>query len=149
MNIILVLAARYGFAAEGPTSSHDQYRERAASALADVNRSRPMVSESDLLDLPTPFTACIRGSGALGQPRVVSFHADCHGRIRSGPEATWMPFTGQQVNTYGPRPQRIFLMDATRSGLPGTVLHVFSGTTATMRVALLSLLDVVDASGPR
>ena len=59
-----------------------------------------------------------------------------------------MPFTGQQVNTYGPRPQRIFLMDATRAGLPVTVLHVFADTTATMRVKLLSLFTVVDASGP-
>jgi hypothetical protein len=59
-----------------------------------------------------------------------------------------MPFTGQQVNTYGPRPQRIFLMDATRSGVPITVLHVFADATATMRVKLLSLFTVVDASGP-
>jgi hypothetical protein len=59
-----------------------------------------------------------------------------------------MPFTGQQVNTFGPRPQRIFLMDATRSGFPVTVLHVFVHGTATMRVRLLSLFTVVDASGP-
>ena len=59
-----------------------------------------------------------------------------------------MPFTGEQVNTYGPSPQRIFLMDATRSGLPVTVLHEFVDTTATMRVKLLSLVTVVDASGP-
>jgi hypothetical protein len=79
---------------------------------------------------------------------VVSFRADFHGRIRSAPDAAWMPFTGQQVNTYGPHPQRIFLMDATRSGLPLTVLHEFAHTTATMRVKLLSLYTVVDASGP-
>jgi hypothetical protein len=59
-----------------------------------------------------------------------------------------MPFGGQQVNTYGPRPQRIFLMDATRSGLPVTVLPVFVDSTATVRVKLLSLFTVVDASGP-
>jgi hypothetical protein len=59
-----------------------------------------------------------------------------------------MPFTGRQVNTYGPRPQRIFSMDATRSGLPVTVLHVFADSGATMRVKLLSVLSMVDASGP-
>jgi hypothetical protein len=59
-----------------------------------------------------------------------------------------MPFTGEQVNTYGSRPQRIFLMDATRGGLPVTVLHEFADTTATMRVKLLSFFSVVDASGP-
>ena len=148
VNLVLVLAAGYGFAAEGPTSFHAQYRERATSRTC---RRRPFAAvrdEADLVDLPTPLAAYVRRSGALGQPRVVSFHADFHGRIRSGPDAAWMPFTGQQVNTYGPRPQRIFLMDATRSGLPVTVLHVFADTTATMRVKLLSLFTVVDASGP-
>jgi hypothetical protein len=148
VNLVLVLAAGYGFAAEGPTSFHDQYREGAARALAAVDPSPPTISEADLVDLPRPLAAYIRRSGAVGRPRVVSFRADFHGRIRSGPDAAWMPFTGQQVNTYGPRPQRIFLMDATRSGLPVTVLHVFADTTATMRVKLLTLLTVVDASGP-
>jgi hypothetical protein len=148
VNLILVLGAGYGFAAEGPSSFHAQYRERASRALSDLNPSPAVVEESDLVDLPRPLAAYIRRSGAVGQPRVISFHADFHGRIRSGPDAAWMRFTGQQVNTYGPRPQRIFLMDATRSGLPVTVLHVFVDTTATMRVKLLSLVTVVDASGP-
>ena len=148
VNLILLLAAGYGFAAEGPSSFHAQYRERAAHALADVSLSPAVLEEADLVDLPSPVAAHIRRSGALGQPRVVSFHADFHGRIRSGPDATWMPLTGQQVNTYGPRPQRIFLIDATRSGLPVTVMHVFADTTSTMRAKLLSLFTVVDASGP-
>jgi hypothetical protein len=148
VNLILVLVAGYGFAAEGPTSFHAQYGERATRAIADADPSPATVHETDLIGLPQPLAAYIRRSGAVGQPRVVSLHADFHGRIRSGPAAAWMPFTGEQVNTYGPRPQRIFLMDATRSGLPLTVLHEFADTTATMRVKLLSLFTVVDASGP-
>lgn len=148
VNLVLVLAAGIGFATEGPSSFHAQYRERAAQAVAAVNPSPAVLDTADLVDLPSPLAAYIRRSGAVGQPRVVSFHADFHGRIRSGPDAAWMPFTGQQVNTYGPRPRRIFLMDATRSGLPVTVLHVFTDTTATMRVKLLSLFTMVDASGP-
>lgn len=149
VNILLVLAAGYGLAFEGPTSFHAQYRRRATQALADVTPCPAVLDESDLADLPSPLAAYIRRSGALGQPRVISFHADIHGRIRSGPNAAWMPFTGEQLNTYGPRPQRIFLMDARRSGLPVTVLHEFVDTTATMRVKLLSLITLVDASGPQ
>lgn len=148
VNLILVLAAGYGFAAEGPTSFHAQYRQHVSQALADVDPASAVLAESDLVGLPAPLAAYIRRSGAVGRPRVVSFRADFHGRIRSGPDAAWMPFTGQQVNTYGPRPQRIFLMDATKSGLPVTVLHVFADTTATMRVKLLSLFTMVKASGP-
>ena len=148
VNLVLVLAAGFGFAAEGPSSFHARYQDRAAQALAELNPSPAVLDEADLVDLPRPLAAYIRRSGAVGQPRVVSFHAEFHGRIRSGPDAAWMPFSGEQVNTYGPRPQRIFLMDATRSGLPVTVLHVFADTTATMRVKLLSLFTMVDASGP-
>ena len=148
VNLVLLLLAGYGFADEGPTSFHARYRDRVSQALADVDVSLAVLDEPDLTHLPAPLADYIRGSGAIGQPRVVSFRADFHGRIRSGPDAAWMPFTGQQVNTYGPRPQRIFLMDATKGGLPVTVLHVFQDATATMRVKLLSLFTVVDASGP-
>ena len=71
-----------------------------------------------------------------------SFSAEFHGRIRSGPDEAWMSFTGKQLNTFGPRPRRVFLMDATRSGLPVTVLHSFKDTTATMRAKVL-------VAGPR
>ncbi|WP_344811741.1 DUF6544 family protein [Microlunatus aurantiacus] len=59
-----------------------------------------------------------------------------------------MPFTGEQVNTFGPRPSRRFLMDATRGGLPVDVLHVYQEATATMRVDLCSLVPMVNAGGP-
>ena len=40
------------------------------------------------------------------------------------------------------------IMDATRSGLPVTVLHEFADATATMRAKVLSAVTVVDAAGP-
>lgn len=148
VNLVLVIAAGYGFASEGPTGFHAQYRDGAARALAEIDASPAVLSDADLVDLPAPLAAYIRHSGAVGQPRVVSFHADFHGRIRSGPDAAWMPFTGEQLNTYGPRLQRIFFMDATRSGLPVVILHEYVDATATMRVKLLSLVPVTNASGP-
>jgi hypothetical protein len=148
INVILVLAAVYGFVSVGPTSFHAQWRDQAARALADIALAPAVVTEADLAGLPEPLAAYVRRSGAVGKPRVVSFYADIHGRIRSGPDKAWMPFTGRQLNTYGPRPQRMFLMDASRSGLPVTVLHLFGDSTATMRVRLLSLVPVVDAAGP-
>ena len=147
-NVILLLAAAYGFAALGPTSFHAQYDDLAAEAVADASpEPGALVSERDLAELPEPLAAYVRRSGALGKPRVRSFSAEFHGRIRSGPDQAWMSFTGKQLNTFGPRPRRVFLMDATRSGLPVTVLHSFKDTTATMRAKVLSLVPVVNASG--
>lgn len=59
-----------------------------------------------------------------------------------------MGFTGEQVNTYGAEPNRLFLMDATMFGLPVDVLHVYTGSSATMRVKVCSIVTMVDASGP-
>lgn len=148
VNVILLLVAGYGFVSLGPTSFHAQWRHHVETALADVDPRPAVVTEEDLVDLPAPLAAYVRRSGAVGKPRVVNFHAEFHGRIRAGPDQAWMRFTGKQVNTYGPRPQRAFIMDATRSGLPVTVLHLFADTTATMRAKVLSLVTVVDASGP-
>ena len=148
VNVLLVLAAVYAFASAGPTSFHAQWAHQARRALADVDPTPSLVTEADLAHLPDPLAAYVRRSGAVGQPRVTSLDASLHGRIRGGPDQAWMPFTGRQISTYGPRPQRAFIMDAMRSGLPITVLHQFAGTTATMRAKVLSLVPVVDAAGP-
>jgi hypothetical protein len=148
VNVVLVLAAAYAFVSVGPASLQAQWREQASQALTASDRRPALVTEMDLADLPVPIAAYVRRSGAVGQPRVTSFAASFHGRIRSGPSEPWMTFTGRQVNTYGSRPQRVFILDATRSGLPVTVLHQFADARATMRAKVLSLVPVVDAAGP-
>lgn len=148
-NLVLVLAAGYGFASLGPTSFHAQFRNRADEALADASAvPGRLVTEQDLADLPDPLADYVRRSGAVGKPRVTCFSAHFHGRIRSGPDQAWMSFTGEQVNTYGRSPRRVFIMDATRWGLPVTVLHLYSGATATMRAKVLSLFTVLNVDGP-
>lgn len=59
-----------------------------------------------------------------------------------------MPFAGHQVNTYDDKPQRLLLMTASLFGIPITVTHVYDEPNATMRGKLLSLITVVDGSGP-
>jgi hypothetical protein len=146
-NLILLVAVVYGWASQGPRSARAEYRRRAGDALA-VPPSAGVVTEADLEHLPAPVAAYVRQSGALGQPHVVAFRARFHGRIRGGATKPWMMFTGEQTNTYGPEPSRLFFMDATLLGLPVEVLHVFTAGAATMRVRACSLFTMVDASGP-
>ena len=147
VNVVLVLAAIYGFVSVGPPSLHAQWEKGVASADAPPGPAG-VVTEQDLRDLPAPVAAYVRRSGAVGLPRVTGFQARFHGRIRSAPDKAWMEFTGQQVNTFGTNPRRLFIMDATMHGLPVTVLHVYDHGKATMRGKLLSLFTVVSASGP-
>jgi hypothetical protein len=79
---------------------------------------------------------------------VIGFRATISGRIRSGPDESWMPWTGAQVNIVGPQPSRVFFMDATMKGIPADILHVYVGPKATMQVRAASLLTLVDARGP-
>jgi hypothetical protein len=101
----------------------------------------------ELAGLPAPVQRYVRRSGAVGQPRARSFRARFRGRIRSGPEGTWMPFTGEQLNLYEPV-ARYFYLDATLFGVPVQVLHRYEGDSATMRVRVLGLVPMVNAAGP-
>jgi hypothetical protein len=146
-NVVLLLAVVYGYASHGPASYRAEYDRRAAAALTQP-LAAGVVTEADLAAMPEPVAGYVRRSGAVGQPRVTNFHARIHGRIRSGATKPWMTFTGEQVNTCGSEPRRLFLLDATMFGLPVDVLHVFVGRSASMRVRLCSLVPIVNATGP-
>ncbi|GAA1937423.1 DUF6544 family protein [Nocardioides marmoribigeumensis] len=147
-NLVLVLVSAYGFASLGPGSQAAQFDRQAHVALSRTPHTAGVVTEADLARLPEPVATYVRRSGAVGRPRVTSLHADVHGRIRSGPDDAWMPFHGEQVNTFGEVPQRVFHIDATMRGLPVSVLHVFDEHAATMRAELLDVVPVVRARGP-
>jgi hypothetical protein len=146
-NVILLLAVVHGYLSQGPSS----YRVEYARLLdAEVAR-RPVegrVAEEDLARLPAPVARYVRLSGAVGQPRVHDFRAWIRGRIRGGPGARWMPFTGEQFDRFGEDSTRLFFIDASMFGVPVDVLHVFRGPSATMRAKVWSLVPIVNASGP-
>jgi hypothetical protein len=153
VNAVLLLAIGYGFASQGPQSFLAEYGERVKSTLSKSVSTDPLsgsgfVTEADLAKVPEPVAAYLRRSGAVGQPRIRNFRAKVHGRIRAGTDKSWMHFTGEQVNTYGPQPSRLFRMDATMFGLPVDVLHAFVGTSASMRVRLCSVFNLANAIGP-
>lgn len=151
-NVLLALAALYGFRSHGPSSFRARFRDLAAATeqavRAAADGAAGIVGEDDLSRLPAPVAGYVRASGAVGRPHVVGFRAAISGRIRSGADQPWMPWTGRQVNTYGAAPSRVLYMDATMKGIPADVLHAYIGPAATMRVRVASLLNLIDAHGP-
>jgi hypothetical protein len=147
-NVVLLAAAVYGYSSNGPRSAHATYRRLADQAID--NAAAPVsgvVTGEDLGHLPAPVAAYVAATGAIGKPHVVAFQARISGRIRSGPHKPWMPFTGEQTNTYGASPSRIFYQDATMRGLPVDVLHTYIGPAARMQVKAASLIPMVDTTG--
>lgn len=145
-NVLILAGILYGFASEGPPSFLAQYH-RAVNERLGQPISPPLVTDTDLAPLPTTVERYLRQAGVVGQPRVHHFKARWRGRIRSGPDDPWMPFTAEQYN-FPEEPARFFLMKARRSGLPVDVYHAFHRGSATMRVRLLSLVPIVEARGP-
>jgi len=146
-NAIVLLAVVYSFASQGPLSLAAEYR-RDVAALAAPGGAPPLVTEADLAPLPAPVQRYLRVTGSVGQPRIVNFRARWKGRMRSLPTAAWMSFEASQVNAYGDMPARLFSMNARMKGLPVAIYHRYIGAAATFRVRLLSLISMVDASGP-
>lgn len=146
-NAVLLFAVVHGFLSQGPSSDRAEYRR-----LLDAELPRAPVdvalTEQDLLRLPAPVAAYVRASGAVGQPRVSNFRASIRGRLRGGPDARWMAFSGEQFDRFGEGSARLFYIEASTFGIPIDVLHVFRGPTASMRATLLSVRRLVDAVGP-
>jgi len=120
---------------------------------ADVTRRaarltpQPILSEEDVARLPPAVQRYLRGAGVIGRPRVQALRATMHGRIRSGPDAPWMPFRAEQVNFFD-EPARFFYMNASLARVPIAGLHRYEGAEATMLVRALGLVPVARAGGP-
>lgn len=87
---IALMAVVAGFMAQGPFSLQAEYERDVDRELARVAESE-LLTEADLAGLPRPVQQYLRAAGVVGQPRVRNLRARMHGRIRSGPEARWMP----------------------------------------------------------
>lgn len=107
----------------------------------------PPVTEEDLAPLPAAVRRYLRLTGSVGRSRVRDFQARFRGAIQTRPGARWMPFVVEQTNFFD-EPGRLFLIESRLFGIPFDGLHVYLGTTATMRVRVASLFTVVDARGP-
>ena len=145
-NVVVLAGVTLGFASQAPWSFRAEYDREIAQALGRAVAT-PLLTEVDLAQLPVVVQRYIRLSGAVGQPRVQNFRARFHGQIRSGADARWMSFSGEQYNFYD-QPSRLFLMNATMFGIPVQAFHRFIGPSATMRVKVASVVTIVDAKGP-
>ncbi|MFN8587598.1 MAG: DUF6544 family protein [Candidatus Eisenbacteria bacterium] len=107
-----------------------------------------LVTEADLAELPPAVARYLRLAGAVGRPRPAEYRARFRGRIRSGPDAPWMPVSVEQVSFTDP-PARFFFLRASMFGVPVLGLHHMEGAHARMRILVAGLVPIVDAAGAR
>lgn len=144
-NALLLALVVHGWLTEGPRSFRAEFLRDSAVVLARQSE-RPVVTEADLVPLPTPVQRYLRVTGVVGQPRVGNYRLHFRGRIRSGPDSRWMPFEADQLSDAATH-TRLFFMRATMFGLPVEAWHRLVDGHATMRVRLAGLVDIGDARG--
>lgn len=144
-NVLLLVAGVLGFASQGPLSFRHEYSSEVQKRLSTA-QGIPLVGDADLAPLPRLVQGYLRSAGVVGKPQVRSMRLRFTGRIRSGPDAPWMPFVAEQ-HSFFESMTRLFWMRASRAGIPFDVLHRFADQAATMRVRIASLLPMVDAHG--
>jgi hypothetical protein len=144
-NLIAAVGVIFGFLGQGPSSLRAAYERDVNHALARV-APMPPLTDGDLAHLPAAVQRYLHAAGVVGQPRVRNFRARMHGRIRSGPDARWMPFTAEQFNVFD-EPARFFYLNASMLLVPVQGYHRYAGPTATMLVKAAALVPVVDVSG--
>ena len=146
VNAVVLIGVIVGFAAQGPLSLRAHYEHDVDKALPAAHPAG-LVDERAAAHLPLPVRRYLRATGVIGQPRVQSFRARVHGRIRNGPQGSWMPIAAEQYNVID-RPARLFYFTGTMRGLPVQGFHRYLGSTASMVVKAAGLIPVVDESGP-
>lgn len=148
-NALVLAGAVYAWGNYGPWSQAAQFAADVAAGRARlVGASAPAtITEADLAALPAPVARWLRAAGVPGGPRAQRYAISFRGRLRSGPDAAWMPFTAEQVS-FVDAPTRLFFLRATMFGLPVTGYHRLVNGRAEMRIRLLGLIPIVDVDGP-
>ena len=113
-NVLLLVVVGYAWLTDGPRSFRAQFERQQEVGLARELEA-PVVSDADLVHLPEPVRQYLYLTGAVGQPRVRNYRLRFRGRIRSAPDAKWMPFEAMQ-HSFADEPTRLFLMRARMYG---------------------------------
>jgi len=146
-NLVVLLVA---LPAYGDWSMARQGARVADGLLAALPSEKgQVVTEVMLGDLPEPVRRWLRRAGIVGRPQARVVRLQQSGLMRTKPEQDWMPTQAKQLFTVD---QPAFVWEAHVRMMP---LVYFKGIDqyrdgkGRMLIKLLSLIPVVDATGPK
>ena len=145
VNALVLAGVAFGVLSQGPGSLRRAFDQDVSARVQSGGAG--LVTEADLAHLPGPVRRYLNAAGVVGRPRVRNYRVRMHGRIRSGPERPWMPFTAEQYNVVAPA-ARLFYLNATMFAVPVQGYHRYLDGEASMLVKAAALVPVARARGP-
>jgi hypothetical protein len=129
----------------GSRSLRAEYERDVDRGLARC-QSAELITDADLVHLPSAVQRYLRAAGVVGRPSVHNLRARMHGRIRSGPKARWITLSAEQYN-FIDEPARLFYLTGSMFMIPVQGYHRYVGPSATMAIKAAGLVSIVEASG--
>jgi len=147
VNVVLLVPIAIGF-------GEQRFLVRLAADVAGMGflrhqSERETISDAVLVALPPVVAKWIRRSGVMGQPRARLVYLTQKGRMRKQPNDTWMPFRAQQWFSI-PIPAFVWAADVDWGvGVSIKGKDRYGNGRGEMRIELLALVPLVDASGEK
>lgn len=107
-----------------------------------------IVSVQDIKHLPEPVQKYLEFVGVVGKEKIHSVKLEFTGDFKTAPDRKYAKFSSVQYNFFE-GPKRFFYMKMPIMGIPCFGLHVYKDATASMKINLASLFEVVDAKGEK
>lgn len=130
-----------------PRNYKKVFETEVAEAL-QIHPDPGIVTEQDIQHLPEPVQKYLRYVGAIGKEKIQSVKLEFTGDFKTAPDRKYAKFNSVQYNFFG-RTKRFFYMKMPMMGIPCFGLHVYKEASASMKINLASLLEVVDAKGEK
>jgi hypothetical protein len=144
-NLIILFPVLIALRGSLPGSYKNQFESEARKRLV-LPDSIASVTEADLDHLPLPLQTYLHLVGVVGKPQVHNFRVAFEGEMRAKKDAGWNSVKVRQYS-FIDDPARLFYIEMKMFGLPLDGLHQYTGSTATMRIRLLSIFQIVHAKG--
>ena len=114
--------------------------------IAETDFSKiELLTETDIVSLPTPIQKYIRYTEAINKPKVKNIKVVFDGEMRDKGK-DWFKFTSVQYNFFD-EPTRLFFMKGKMYGTIVPGYHCYQNKMASMQIKLFGLINVVNIRG--
>lgn len=127
---------------------YETYKSESEIRLQKIISTNDVVTEKDIVHLPLAVQKYLRYVGAIGKPKVHNFHIVFEGEMKNKIDADWLNVSAQQYEFFGEN-TRLFYINSSMYGIPFDGLHSYLDDSATMKIKIASLFQIVDAKGEK